>query len=241
MLAPDLQPAYALHSRRYRESSLIVDFLTRDHGRIALLAKGAIGSKHARQNLLQPFSPLLIAWRGRGELPTLTTLEPASHVQQVVGTTLFCGLYVNELVLKLTERNESHSDLFPVYAACMQDLLEADNQTAGLETALRKFEVRLLDELGLGMSLTEDQQGIPVQPGEHYHYDFLAGPTVCLADDTSVAGETLIALARGDFQSAEQRREARRLMRRVLAHHLGGRSLKSRELFRGTGKISRDG
>jgi len=241
MPVSSLQPAYALHSRRYRESSLIVEFLTRDHGRLALLAKGAIGGKASRQHLLQPFTPLLIAWRGRGDLPTLVSLEPATSAGKPGGHALYCGLYVNELLLKLTERAEPHSQLFPAYAACMQDLLEAQNDQASLEQALRRFELGLLDELGLGMQLVQDQEGMPIIPLGHYHYDFLSGPKKTPPDERSLAGETLIALAKGVFSSVEQRREARVLMRRVLAHHLGGRPLKSRELFRGSVEFTGDG
>lgn len=235
-----LQPAYALHNRRYRESSLIVDFLTRDHGRIALMVKGATSGKSARQNLIQPFIPVLIAWRGRGDLPTLTTIEAASHVPRVLGKTLYCGLYVNELILKLTERNETHTELFPVYAACLQDLLDAGLDNKLLEPALRRFEVRLLEELGLGMNLLHDQQGVPIKAAEHYHYDFLGGPVLNAKTENSVSGETLMALARGEFNSTQQMREARHLMRRVITHYLGGRQLKSRELFRGTGTSRKD-
>jgi len=227
-----LQPAYVLHSRRYRESSLIVEFITRDCGRIALAAKGAIGTKQPRQQLLQPFSPLLLAWRGKGDLPTLTSLEPARVLPQIMGRTLYCGLYVNELVLKLTERNDPHSELFLAYSACMQDLIEAKGNNAELEKTLRRFELRLLNELGLGMLLDIDQQGLAIDPAAYYHYDFDAGPVIARQDENSVAGATLIALVSGEFSSEEQRLDARRLMRRVLGHHLGGRRLRSRELFK---------
>lgn len=227
-----LQPAYALHSRRYRESSLIVEFITQDYGRVALTAKGALGTKHPRQQLLQPFSPLLLAWRGKGDLPILTSVEAARVLPQITGRTLYCGLYVNELVLKLTERNDPHSELFFAYSACMQDLIETKGNNADLEKTLRRFEVRLLNELGLGMLLDIDQQGLAIDPSAHYHYDFDAGPVIARQDENSVAGETLIALVSGEFSSQQQRLDARKLMRRVLDHHLGGRRLRSRELFK---------
>ncbi len=233
-----LQPAYALHSRRYRESSLIVEFLTRDHGRVAALAKGAVGGKQPQQHLLQPFSPLLIDWRGRGDLPTLTTLEPAAPTVQAQGNTLYCGLYVNELVLKLTERRDPHSRLFAAYATCMTELIQADPDTPALEPVLRRFEVRLLHELGLGLQLGTDQQGQPLLPEQTYRYEVHAGPVAASPADTTVHGATLLALQSGEFCSEQQRSEARQLMRRVIAHHLGGRELKSRELFRGTNSPS---
>lgn len=238
MDAAALQPAYALHSRRYRESSLIVDFLTRDHGRVAALAKGAIGGKQSRQQMLQPFSPLLIAWRGRGELPTLTALEPATKLVHPQGISLYCGLYVNELVLKLTERSDPHSELFPDYAMCMSELLQAPPSNEQLEPILRRFEVRLLDELGLGMALTTDRQGQPIEPAAYYRYEAVEGAVTAQQTETTVSGSSLLALANGVFNTDRERSEARHLMRRVLAHHLGGRELKSRELFQGTSRRS---
>ncbi len=232
MQAVTLQPAYALHSRRFRESSLIVDFITRDQGRIAALAKGAVGGKQSRQQLLQPFSPLLIAWRGRGELPTLTSLEAAKALPKVAGRTLYCGLYVNELVLKLTERNDDHSDIFIAYSMCMQDLIEAAGDNEQLELALRRFELRLLNDLGLGLLLEVDQQGQEIDPKAEYHYDLDAGPVLATQGEHRIMGATLCALATDEFSSDLQRVQARQLMRRIVAHHLGGRQLKSRELFR---------
>ena len=230
-----LQPAYVLHNRRYRESSLIVEFLTRDHGRVAALAKGVLGGKRPRQQLLQPFVPLLAAWRGLGELPTLTTIEAAGPLRLPRGNTLYCGLYVNELLLKLTQRGDPYSELFPAYALCLTELLQADNQNRHLEPALRRFEVRLLQELGLGMSLTHDQQGRPLEPALQYRYDFQSGPVVAGVGEYTVRGSTLIGLNTGEFANRQELLEARRLMRHVLAHHLGGQPLKSRELFRGSG------
>lgn len=230
---PDvLQPAYVLHSRRFRESSLIVELLTRDHGRQGVLAKGALGGKGGRQSLLQPFVPLLVDWRGRGELPTLTTLEAAGAGIQPSGRALYCGLYVNELVLRFSERGDPHSELFPAYLQCMNALLRAGEDNAELEPVLRRFELQLLDEMGLAMQLQEDQQGQPLQPGERYHYEIHAGPRIAMASEEGVLGATLRALAAGELHDPAQRREARSLMRRVIAEHLGGQQLKSRELFR---------
>lgn len=229
-----LQPAYALHSRRFRESSLIVEFLTRDHGRLAALAKGALRGKQPGQSLLQPFVPLLIDWRGRGELPLLVSLEPAAAIVRVNGVGLYCGLYVNELVLKLTERRDPHSELFAAYALCMTELLQAGTQNSRLEPILRRFEISLLDKLGLGLTLDCDCQGKLIQPDTRYRYDVHQGAMpVSNSDSDSVSGATLIGLREGEFADAARRFEARGLMRAVLSFHLGGQELKSRELLKG--------
>ncbi len=227
-----LQPAYIIHSRRFRESSLIVECLTRDYGRICLLAKGVINKKTLRQGLLQPFSPLLIAWRGRGELPTVTALEPAASIEKLYGQSLFCGLYINELLLKLSDRGESHNQLFPIYSACMQDLVEAKNDKNKLQEALRRFEIGLLDELGLGMQLSVDQDKVAIDPMKEYCYEITEGPTLTRVNKDNIDGSTLLALAKGEFVNNRQRHQSLILMRKVLAYHLGGKKLKSRELFR---------
>ena len=147
---------------------------------------------------------------------------------------LYCGLYVNELVLKLTERRDPHSELFLDYAMCLSGLLDAGQDNSRLEPVLRRFEVQLLNELGLGMLLSEDQQGNAIDPGAHYRYDIHGGAVPARSGASTVSGACLLALAQGEFDTQQQRVEARQLMRRVLAQHLGGRELKSRELFRST-------
>lgn len=58
----DLQAAYVLHTRPFRDTSLLVDCLTKHHGRISLVAKGARSAK--QKQLIQAFSPLTISWQG---------------------------------------------------------------------------------------------------------------------------------------------------------------------------------
>ncbi|RMG37717.1 MAG: DNA repair protein RecO, partial [Gammaproteobacteria bacterium] len=118
----DLQPAYVLHTRRYGESSLIAELITPSQGRHAVLAKGVLSAKASSRAMLQPFQPLLVRWRGRGQLPVLTGCETADAPLALRGRALYCGFYVNELVLRLCERADPHSTLFPVYVACLSAL-----------------------------------------------------------------------------------------------------------------------
>jgi len=226
-----LQPAYVLHVRRFRETSLVVELLGASQGRCAALAKGALGSRRAWGNQLQPFTPLLLAWRGSGELPLLTACETAAPAHRLNDRALYCGLYVNELILRLCERDDPHSGLFPTYVGCIDALASVSPENAALEPVLRAFELALLDELGLGMQLRLDQDGEPIDPGRRY--DYLPDQGAVLLRDArgGFSGGTLVGLADGGLEGPEQRREARTLMRRVLDVHLGGRALKSRELF----------
>ena len=231
MSAAALQPAYVLHTRRFRESSLIVELLTPGQGRRAVLAKGILGGRGAGRHALRPFGPLLLDWRGRGDLPTLIHCEAVGPPHPLQGRALYCGLYVNELVLRLCEREDPHSGLFPVYAACIRALAGAAPDNAGLEPVLRRFELALLEELGMGLQLRQDQAGAPIDPDRRYHYVLDAGPVPVANDREGYSGAALLALAANRLDTPVLRGEARRLMREVLDAHLGGRPLRSRELF----------
>lgn len=230
MPAARLQPGYVLHTRRFRESSLVVEVLTRAQGRLALLAKGALSSKRAQPP--QPFVPLLLEWRGRGELPLLIRHEPAGDAAGLAGRALYCGLYVNELVLRLCERGDPHSALFPAYTTCIHTLAAVSPDNAGLEPVLRRFERALLDELGMGMRLETDVEGQAIDPDRRYHYRADAGPVPAPADAADTfSGRMLLALATDCLRDEALRVEARRLMRQVLDQRLEGRPLRSRDLF----------
>jgi DNA repair protein RecO (recombination protein O) len=228
--ASSLQFAYVLHSRRYGDSSLLVELLGRERGRVACIAKGALRARQP-QTRLQPFQPLLVDLRGRGEVLTLTHAEPASAPRALAGRRLYCGIYLNELLLRLTARDDPSAPLFDDYAQAVAALA---GQTPE-EPVLRGFEVRLLGHLGLGLTLEQDAAGDPLVDTAHYVYDISEGPRPVGADvKDAVRGATLGALKRGAFSDERSLSEARALMRRVLNHYLEGRPLRSRELFRQT-------
>lgn len=230
MNAQTLQAAYVLHSRRYGDSSLIVDLLTREEGRVACIAKGALRPRRAEATL-QSFQLLLAGVRGRGDVLTLTCVESAGAVLRLTGRNLYCGLYLNELLLKLTARHDACPPLFDDYMLAIQGLVAAPSA----ERVLRRFEVRLLDHLGLGLSLELDSRGEPISVDSSYNYEVGTGAVRDRsAGGRLIGGGTLIALRSGEFPDEVSLREARGLMRRVLDQHLDGRPLRSRELFRST-------
>lgn len=228
MGTPALEPSYVLHSRRYGDSSLLLDLLTRDGGRVACIARGALRARHP-DTRLQPFQRVLAGLRGRGEVLTLVRAEPAGAPCPLHGRDLYCGLYLNELIIRLTPRQDPHAALFDDYAQAIAELAG----DRGTEAVLRRFEVRLLGHLGLGLSLGVDDRGRPVNADSRYTYRVAEGPAVATGSETdAVAGATLLALRSGRFDNDSILREARLLMRRVIDHHLDGRPLRSRELFR---------
>jgi DNA repair protein RecO (recombination protein O) len=221
-----LQPAFVLHRRPYGNTSLLLEAFVLDAGRLPLLAKGATSGRVFGASLLQPFVPLLLSRAGRGEVRTLGRYEAEGPPITLTGERLYCGFYVNELLVRLLPREEPHPGLFAAYGATLARLAQEGDP----EPALRCFEVALLAELGYALLLDrEADSAAPVQPAARYDFVVEKGPVATAGGELS--GATLLKLANGAAPVGEERREARRLLRRVLDHYLGGRALKSRELF----------
>jgi DNA repair protein RecO (recombination protein O) len=228
-----LQPAYVLHRRDYGDTSLLLEVLTAGSGRMALVAKGARRARRAGSSqaaLLQPFVPLLLAWRGRGEVQTLTRAEPAGRAPVLVGDALYCGFYVNELLTRLLGRHDGDQVIFAAYQGALAGLAAGTD----VDTPLRCFELTLLGQLGYRPPLDRDaDSGDPIRADLRYVCDPERGPVAVATADAPAAmsGGTLLALQAGAVLAGAQAREARDLMRRLLAPHLGERPLRSRALF----------
>lgn len=229
--APVPIPAFVLHRRLYAETSLLLELFALGQGRLAAIAKGARRPRRPEGALLQPFQPLWIALVGRGEVKTLRAVEESSPPLGLKGKALVAGFYLNELLMRLLARQDPHDRLFAFYQAALAQLADSKE----IEDVLRRFECRLLEEIGYGLTLDRvADDGMPVVPDEFYIYERESGPRRPNAQVSGprISGATLLALARDGPLSPDQRREARTLMRHVLAPHLGGRPLHSRELYR---------
>src|SRR6202165_168978 len=223
------RPAFVLHAHPYRETSLIVEALTADYGRVALGARGAKRRGLERRGVLQAFQPLTISWAGAGEIKTLIRAEWRGGLPLVSGSALLCGFYLNELLLKMLPREDAHPQLFVDYQNTLTRLAEGGEQAP----ALRQFEVRLLAALGYALPLTHEvDTGRPVDPHARYYYAFDRGPRSVVAEPgrryPRVRGATLLALAHQDFSAPDTAAEAKRLMREVLDHYLEQRAIFSR-------------
>lgn len=218
----------------------MVEYFSRESGRVAIIAKGAKSRKSRGGSgaaLLQPFTPLQCSWLGRSELKTLVDCETAGSAQPLAGRALYCGLYLNELLVRLLHHEDPHQVLFDHYAASIARLAVDED----MELVLRQFELCLLDELGYGFDLSVDgASGQPVSEEQQYHYHEEYGMVPAVGADSSTSnherlprylGAQLLDIARGRFDDSA-RQCAKRLMRQVLALHLGDKPLKSRDLFR---------
>ena len=217
-----LEPGYVLNARPYSDSSLLIEVFTRDHGRAGLVARGARGPRSKSRALLQPLQPLLLGWTQSGELGTLTASEAAGPPLPLSGERVFYGWYLNELLLKLLQREDPHPQLFETYALTLAQLGGED-----AERALRIFEKRLLEDLGYGLHLPED-----LEPGQHYRYDWIAGPVAVEKGPGTFSGAHLLELAQETLASPAAQADARRLLKAALAQQLGGKALETPAMLR---------
>lgn len=225
-----LQLAYVLHYRNYRETSFLVELLTKHAGRISVIARGVKRPKSPMKGLIQPFIPIVCAWRGKGSLPTLQTAEICGQPIALRDNKLFSGFYLNELLMHLLHRHSPCKNIFVLYENVLRELSIA----AATEPFLRKFEKKLLQELGYALQFNyEAHSEKPIEEDKHYlfipHEGFSA---VQSAKSNSIfSGKNLLKIARDDFNDAEVLRNAKRLMRLALQPLLGSKQIKSRELF----------
>ena len=229
----ELNPCYILHSRNYRETSLLLDVFSRRYGRLSLVAKGARKQKNDKRALLQPGRKINIAWTMRRELGTLTGAEPCHGAGPQGAGGLLTVFYVNELLVRLLHRHEPHPELFDVYAEALDRL--ADSATE--QVTLRLFEKRLLEALGYGLALDTDTEGNAVRPDKDYNYLPEQGPAPGAGSgpgSLKISGRTLLALAEENLGDEIVLAQAKQLMRKALGGLLGGKPLASRELYRFT-------
>ena len=231
------EPAFVLHSYPFRETSLMLDVFSRQHGRLAIVARGARRPRSALRGLLMSFQPLLLSWFGKGEVHTLHSAEWQGGQSYLQGTALMCGFYLNELLLSLLARDDPHQQLFDYYRTTLQHLSQETDHAA----TLRCFEKHLLQELGYALLLEREAgSGKPIQAEVWYRYAVEHG---AVPDDGDariglpVQGKTLLDMAADDYADPASALQSKQLMRMLLNHHLGGKMLHTRELIKDLQKL----
>lgn len=228
-----LQSCWVLHSRPYRETSVMLDLLSEHEGRVRCVMRGVRGDgKRARQwrGVVQPFVPLQGSWAGRQELGTVRQLEADGQASVLEGSALYCGLYVNELLARVLYPGEPVAGLLPRYARLLDALSAA---AAGeLEPVLRDFELDLLGLLGLCPDFGSDAvTGKAIDPAVQYRYLPESGFVAIVNGDPGLPGSVLIAMGQRCFGDPVVRRSAKRINRLLLSPLLGDKPLASRALF----------
>ena len=248
-----------LHTIAWRETSLIIEVFTREHGRLGLIARGARRPRSALRGLLQPFQPIEVRWSGKSELRNLIAAEWQGGLPVLAGSALMSGFYLNELIVRLIPREDAHPLLFDDYLATLGMLasIEAARDREMTEPILRRFECNLLREMGYAPAFDrESANGQQVTAEGWYRVSPHTGVTRAIVgaqegglpdtrqadhDQDLVSGYTLLALARTQapiaqvvesIQSADLALQCKRLLRQLLGHHLGDTALQSREVIR---------
>jgi DNA repair protein RecO (recombination protein O) len=226
----ELTPGYILHHRPWRDTSRILEVLTREHGRLTLFARAVRGPAARLAPVLQPFWPLLLSWSGRGEAPQLTHAERADGAGPLPPACVMAAFYVNELLLKLTTRHDPLPALFDHYHATLGRLRSG----TALEPALRVFELRLLELTGFGLELeAEAGNGVPLAADGYYRFRPSRGLVRARAHDAgALAGASLMALREERLGGTRALEDARRLLHAALAACLEGRPLATRAVAR---------
>ena len=223
------QPVYVLHTYPFKETSLVVELFSKEFGRIAAVAKGARRPHSAMRGMLQSFQMLEGAWSGKNELKTLHSLDWSAGLTLLKGEALMCGFYMNELLLRLLPREDAHENLFAYYQATLNTLAEDDN----LAITLRRFELKLLQEMGYAVPLLTDENDGEIVADKIYRYEAEYGACELSSTKNGVqlSGKTMLDMARDDYSDALTQSQSKQLMRYLLAHYLGDKPLHTRQLL----------
>jgi DNA repair protein RecO (recombination protein O) len=225
-----LQKAFILHGRDYRDSSRLLDVFSLDYGRVSLLAKGTRSPRSKLQGILEPFSPLILSWSGKGDLQTLTAAESVKNSIALSGKQIISAYYINELLQRLMTQYDPHPELFLLYYQALEDFKEGNE-----ELVLRRFEKNLLAEIGYALNLVTDaNNGAAISKDEIYYYDIESGPVniknSSITDAFTVSGQTLLDMSTESYSHPQNQKESKQLMRIILSHYLGDKPLKTRNL-----------
>ncbi|HSH72444.1 MAG TPA: DNA repair protein RecO [Methylophilaceae bacterium] len=226
------QPVYVLHTYSFKETSLVAELFTREFGRVAAVAKGARRPRSAMRGMLQAFQPLSAAWSGKLELKTLHSLEWGSGLLLLQGEALMCGFYLNELLLRLLPREDAHESLFDYYGQTLRTLSTSTEHA----TTLRRFELKMLQEMGYAVPLEEDETEIGIMAESIYSYFPERGASQQQSQNrhengVQLMGKTLLDMAKDDYSDAQTQLQSKQLMRMLLAHYLGDKPLHTRQLL----------
>ncbi len=225
------EPAWLLHHRPFRDSSQILDILSLDQGRLAVVAKGSRGAKSKLRGILRPFLPLQLSWFIRSDLGTLTGAEMNGAPLSLSGDALLSGYYVNELILKLLHRHDPQPEIFAAYSRTIERLAGSQD----VAPYLRQFEIELLRILGYALNLEHDTETTePLRPQQLYEYRVEQGlvPVSDREGPMVFRGAEIDAIRNQQFADPAVLKNAGSLLRNVIAYHLDGKELKSRKVLK---------
>lgn len=226
--------AYLIHAKDFKDSSLLIDFFTKDHGIIRAVANGArSNTKNNIRGILQPFTKVFINLRGNSDLKTFNTVELAEQPIRFNRKYLAIGFYINELLYLLCGKNTGlvFDDLFNRYEVLLSTIKKLHHhEQFNLEIYLREFELDLLNCIGYGLQFNQ------INPDLHYAYDFTEGFYIAQNSERSkntilIKGDLLLNIQLRNWNDIEALAAAKILLRSVIQHYIGKKELLSRKLL----------
>jgi len=219
------QPAFVLHARAWRETSFIVEVLTQDYGRLALVARGMTGAKkHNQRAALQPMQFVRLDYQLKGEMGSMQQVETIDVAPRLQGDFLLATFYLHEMLLKLLPRQDAAQEVFELYRETRRRL----SLNESLAWTLRRFERDLLQAIGVGFSFDSTHDGQLLDPAARYRLDVEHGPVRDNRHSAgTVTGAALIALANDQMPVNAQLQELRGALRGLIKEQLGNVELKS--------------
>jgi len=218
-------PAFLIHRRMYQGNSLLLDFFTKDYGKLRLIARGARSSKTS----LQMFQCLSISFKGKGDLKSLSQWEISDEPRRLLGNDLIMAIYVNELIQRLLPEGDEHSEIFESYWAYINNISTLDSNEK--EYKLRIFENQLLQDLGYGLDFDDDINGNTIN--KDLKYDFIEHQGFVINGNGVISGSTLLHLSNSNepITNSKELSILKKMNRKRLKSLLGDKPLKSKELF----------
>lgn len=231
------QPAYILHSQPYSETSLLLDVFTRNHGRLLIMAKGALRPyTRWRASIFQTFQTLAMGFSGKGAVRTLLDAEWVGGIPMLQGGALISGYYMNEWLMRALVREDVSAGLFDAYQHGLADLSLNAHTASEQAQVLRRFELALLSELGFAPDLAAlGEIAVDASIG----YDVAQQRWLKLPSTTAnnedvpirLTGQTVLDIRAGVFHSTRTQTEAKTLFQAMLAQHVTDKPLFTRHIL----------
>jgi DNA repair protein RecO (recombination protein O) len=218
------EPAFVLHSIAYKETSLVVELLTRNHGRVPVIAKGAKRPHSALRATLLAFQPLQVAWQGKQDLRNLIRAEWIGGLASPRGDALLCAFYLNELLVRLLPRDDPHPEVFDTYLNGLARFASGEP----VSSALRRVEWNMLKNLGYAPDLKRDHHGQMISSEKRYQ---LGAAGLVQAGSEGISGRIIELMADESWDDPAVWQPGKILVRQLLNRALDGQALNTRQIL----------
>ena len=239
-----MQRCYVLHTRPWRETSLLVDVLTETQGRVRAIAKGARRPYSPFRGILQPFAVFSAQFSGKSELKSLIKAQWAGAEMLPAALSLHAW-YLNELCLSATAPEDPNPALFAAYESAISALLglkslTVEKQKTALAELLRRFEIAFLVSLGLWADPLALVSDAAFSPKVDYFFDEGQGwgRLSSASFQLCVKGAVLQDITLAQYANPATQAEIRRVLRAFIARATAGRSISTRKILLELDKIS---